>query len=67
MDMRSFFLDGEAIGLIAGSAALLAVGDLLVLSTVGVEWVTGPEDIYENFPYVGDTKAATARELEALF
>ena len=67
MDMRSFFLDGEAIGLIAGSAALLAVGDLLVLSTVGVEWVTGPEDIDENFPYVGDTKAAAARELEALF
>lgn len=67
MDMRSFFLDGEAIGLVAGSAALLAVGDLLVLSTVGVEWVKGPEDIDENFPYVGDTKAAAARELEAIF
>lgn len=67
MDMRSFFLDGEAIGLIAGTGALLSVGDLLVLSTVGVEWVTGPEDIDANFPYVGNTKAAAARALEALF
>jgi hypothetical protein len=67
MDLRSFFLDGEAIGLVAGSGALLAVGDLLVLSTVEVEWVDGPEAIDANFPYVGDTKAAAARELEAIF
>jgi hypothetical protein len=67
MDLRSFFLDGEAIGLVAGRGALLAVGDLLVLSTVEVEWVDGPKDIDENFPYVGDTKAAAARELEAIF
>ncbi len=67
MDMRSFFLDGEAIGIVAGAGALLAVGDLLVLSTVEVEWVDGPKDIDDNFPYVGDTKAAAARELEAVF
>jgi hypothetical protein len=40
---------------------------MLVDSTVGAEWVTGPEYIGENFPYVGDTKAAAARELEAIF
>jgi phosphatidylserine/phosphatidylglycerophosphate/cardiolipin synthase-like enzyme len=67
MDLRSFFLDGEAIGIVAGAGALLSVGDLLVLSTVGVEWVTGPEDIDENFPHVGNTKAAAARALEAIF
>ncbi|MCZ6755018.1 MAG: hypothetical protein O7E49_06870 [Gemmatimonadetes bacterium] len=67
MDLRSFFLDGEAIGIVAGAGALLSVGDLLVLSTVGVEWVTGPEDIDENFPHVGNTKAAAARALEAVF
>ena len=67
MDMRSFFLDGEAIGIVAGGGALLSVGDLLVLSTIGVEWVAGSADIEANFPYVGDTRATAARELEALF
>jgi hypothetical protein len=67
MDLRSFMLDGEAIGIVAGAGSLVTAGDLLVLSAIGVEWLEDASAVDRNFPYPGKTRARAARALEALF
>jgi hypothetical protein len=66
-DPRSFMLDGEALSVIAGEAALLGAGDMLLLSTVGVAWLDGPADVERELPSVGSFRAGVARAFEGLF
>ncbi len=66
-DDRSLLLDGEALCLVAGEAALVSAGDMLLLSTVGVEWLDGPEEIDATFPAWDDIHTEVARGLEHVF
>lgn len=66
-DNRSLMLDGEAVCLVSGEAALVSVGDMLLLSTVGVEWLETPAELDRSFPPWDETRTEAARALEALF
>lgn len=66
-DSRSFMLDGEAVCLVAGGAALVSAGDMLLLSTVGVDWLDSPEALDRNFPAYDDIRTEAARALESVF
>ena len=66
-DPRSFMLDGEELCLVAGENALVAAGDMLLLSTAGVEWMDGPEELGAYFPPKGDLLTEAARAAEPIF
>jgi hypothetical protein len=66
-DNRSFMLDGEAVCLVAGENALLSAGDMLLLTTVGVEWLESAEELSRQFPPAAGWRTALARAFEALF
>jgi hypothetical protein len=66
-DPRSFMLDGEELCLVAGASALLAAGDMLLLSTAGVEWLDGPAELDRYFPAKDDLLTDAARAAEPIF
>ena len=66
-DPRSFMLDGEELCLVAGESALIAAGDMLLLSTVGVDWLDDHAALDRNWPPMGDGVTDAARAAEAIF
>jgi hypothetical protein len=66
-DPRSFMLDGEELCLVSGEQALVAAGDMLLLSTVGVEWMDGAHELDRYFPPKGDLLTEAARAAEPIF
>jgi len=66
-DTRSFMLDGEATCLVAGEAALVSAGDMLLLSTVGVDWLSDPAALDRDLPPAGEIRTQVARALEDVF
>ena len=66
-DPRSFMLDGEELCLVAGERALIAAGDMLLLSTVGVEWLDDPGELDRYFPARGPLVTDAVRAAEPIF
>jgi hypothetical protein len=66
-DPRSFMLDGEELCLVAGESALIAAGDMLLLSTAGVEWIDDRPELDRYYPARGDLLTDAARAAEPLF
>ena len=66
-DSRSLVLDGEALCLVAGEDALVSAGDMLLLSTVGTEWLSEPADLDRSFPPRDYGHTTAARALEDAF
>jgi len=66
-DVRSFALDGEATCIVSGEASLISAGDMLLLSTVGVEWLRSEQDVERYLPAVTGVKQRLARVLEGVF
>lgn len=66
-DPRSFMLDGEAMCLVSGEAALVSAGDMLLLSTVGVEWLDDIPQLDRVFPSKPRPAVEAARAAEPLF
>jgi hypothetical protein len=66
-DPRSFMLDGEAICVVSGGASLISVGDMLVLTTIGVTWLHDPGEIDASLPSPGRLKQVVARLVEGIF
>jgi hypothetical protein len=67
MDPRSFMLDGEELCMVAGETALIAAGDMLLLSTVGVEWLDAQRELDRYYPARADILTDAARAAEAIF
>jgi len=66
-DPRSFMLDGEAMCLVSGEAALVSAGDMLLLSTVGVDWLDDVPQLDRAFPSKPMPAVEAARAAEPLF
>jgi hypothetical protein len=66
-DPRSFMLDGEELCLVAGEGALLAAGDMLLLSTAGVEWLDNRRELDRYFPAKPRTLVEASRSAEFIF
>jgi len=66
-DPRSFMLDGEASCLVAGAASLISIGDMLVVTTVGVTWLHDAGEIDAALPSPGHLKEEVARLVEGIF
>lgn len=66
-DTRSLMLDGEALCLVAGEAALVSAGDMLLLSTVGVDWLDTAASLDRSFPAWDDTRTQAAQAMENVF
>jgi hypothetical protein len=66
-DPRSFMLDGEELCLVAGDAGLLAAGDMLLLASVGVEWLDDPGELERFYPAQRDILTEAARAAEPIF
>ncbi len=66
-DSRSFMLDGEAVCVVAGEASLISIGDMLVVTTVGVTWLRDPGEIDTLLPAPGRLKQEAARLVEGIF
>jgi hypothetical protein len=60
-------LDGEELCLVAGERALIAAGDMLLLSTVGVEWLDDPGELNRYFPARGPLVTDAVRAAEPIF
>jgi hypothetical protein len=60
-------LDGDELCLVAGESALLAAGDMLLLSTAGVEWLDGSAELDRYFPTQGDLLTDSVRAAEPIF
>ena len=66
-DYRSLALDGEALCVVAGSASLLAVGDMLLVSTVGVNWLDSAADVDKAIPDIRGWRRTLSRLVEQFF
>jgi len=66
-DSRSFMLDGEQLCLVAGQDALLAAGDMLLLASVGVEWLDTPPELDRYYPERKEILTEAARAAEPIF
>lgn len=66
-DPRSFMLDGEAMCLVSGEGALVSAGDMLLLATVGVEWLEDVPQLDRALPPRSEPAADAARAAEPLF
>ena len=60
-------LDGEALCLVAGESALLAAGDMLLLSTAGAEWLDDPAELDRYFPLSSGVLTEAVRAAEPIF
>jgi hypothetical protein len=66
-DPRSFMLDGEELCLVAGEGSLIAAGDMLLLSTVGVEWLDDGPELDRYLPPKGPLVTDAVRAAEPIF
>jgi hypothetical protein len=66
-DPRSFMLDGEELCVVAGESALVAAGDMLLLSTVGVDWLDDAAELDRYFPPRGELITDVIRAAEPIF
>jgi hypothetical protein len=66
-DPRSFMLDGEELCLVAGESALIAAGDMLLLSTAGVEWLDNRRELDRYFPPKPRNMVEASRGAEFIF
>lgn len=66
-DPRSYMLDGEELCIVSGEGALIAAGDMLLLSTAGVTWLNGGGDLELHLPAKGSGFIEAARASEAIF
>lgn len=66
-DPRSFMLDGEELCLVAGESALIAAGDMLLLSSVGTEWLEERAELDRYFPAQGHIITDAVRAAEPIF
>jgi hypothetical protein len=66
-DPRSFMLDGEELCLVAGESALIAAGDMLLLSTAGVEWLDNRLELDRYFPPKPRNMVEASRGAEFIF
>ena len=53
--------------MVAGAEVLLSAGDMLLMSTVGVDWLDSPAELDSSFPAAGENRTRAARALENLF
>ncbi len=66
-DFRSLALDGEVLCVVSGAASLLSAGDMLLLSTAGVEWLPSLAAVDRALPDIRGWRRTLSRWVEQFF
>lgn len=66
-DHRSLALDGEVMAAISGASSLIAAGDMLLVASVGVDWLDSPARVAAAFPDIRGWRRTLTRLVEQFF